>query len=84
MQNGEVFNSFSRASPGTIVERLNKLTDSTALADELYLSLYSRRPTDEERQAVAAYVNVPAAEREATIGEYVWAMLTSAEFRFNH
>lgn len=84
MQNGEVFNSFSRASPGTIVERLNKLTDSTALADELYLSIYSRRPTDEERQAVAAYVNVPAAEREATIGEYVWAMLTSAEFRFNH
>ena len=36
-----------------------RLADASAIADELYLSLYTRRPTDEERAEVARYLARP-------------------------
>ena len=38
---------------GNLVERLLKTTDTATLANELYLSALTRKPTDEERAAIA-------------------------------
>ena len=66
----------------------------SAVAEELYLSVLSRRPTAEERAEVATYLasrttnlaktQNPAQERLAALRELAWGLLASTEFRFNH
>jgi hypothetical protein len=71
------------ARPGNLLDRLTKLTDADDVAEELVVSVLSRMPTAEERQDVAAALK-DAANRPAALAEVVWALLASAEFRFNH
>jgi hypothetical protein len=40
-------------------------------------------PSAEERKDIAAYLG-RAKDRTAALPELVWALLASAEFRFNH
>ncbi|HEX3147354.1 MAG TPA: DUF1549 domain-containing protein [Gemmataceae bacterium] len=68
---------------GSLVDRAAKLTDVDALADELFLSVLTRLPTTDERKDVAdALKTVP--NRSVALTEVVWALVASAEFRFNH
>ena len=53
------------------------------MADELYLTIYCRPPSDEERRDIAELIR-PAANLTKTLADIAWAMLASAEFRFNH
>ena len=66
----------------SLVERLEKFSDDTALADELYVSILSRRPDVEEQAIVKLYLTARPEERTATLRDLVWALVTSAEFRF--
>ncbi|MBY0514011.1 MAG: DUF1549 and DUF1553 domain-containing protein, partial [Gemmataceae bacterium] len=68
---------------GNLADRLTKLTDPAALADELFVSVLSRPPTADEAKDVAELL-AAAKDRPAAINELVWALLASAEFRFNH
>ena len=43
-----------------------------------------RLPTDEEKRELAAYLAKHSAAREAALGRYAWAMLSSMEFFTNH
>lgn len=63
--------------------RLEKLKDEQ-IAEEAYLTVLSRLPSDEERKEITAYVARPNRARPAALQEIVWALVTSAEFRFNH
>jgi len=69
--------------PGNLSDRLNKLTNPDSLADELFSAVLSRLPTDEERKDVADALK-NTTDRQKTINELVWALVASAEFRFNH
>ena len=69
---------------GTLVDRLMKTSDVSAIADELFLSVYSRYPADDESQWVAQTLEDRDDDRLAAIQELVWATITSAEFRLNH
>ena len=70
---------------GNLTDRLVKMTDEKKLAEEVYLSVLTRRPTDDEVSGVVAYLAERTKEkRTEAIKEVVWALLTSAEFRFNH
>jgi hypothetical protein len=60
-----------------------KFTDTTKLAEELFLSILSRRPTTEEIGDVTAALQA-ATDRKTALEELVWALLASTEFRFNH
>lgn len=68
---------------GNLTERLINLAEPQAFAEELYLSLFSRRPTADEVQQAAAYLAPRSADRSAAVQEVVWALLTSVEFRFS-
>ncbi|HWE02483.1 MAG TPA: DUF1553 domain-containing protein [Tepidisphaeraceae bacterium] len=70
--------------PGNLAGKLSKIDDPKALADELYLSVLTRSPTDDERADVAAFLTKHAAERDKAIGEMEWALLASTEFCVNH
>ena len=69
---------------GNYSARLGKLTDSKALAEELYLTILTRRPTVDEVDLVVKTLAVESKERTAIIQDIAWGLLTSAEFRFNH
>ena len=58
--------------------------DFKAMADELYLSCMTRLPTAEEVQEIAAYMANRTETRSEAYQELIWALITSAEFRFNH
>ena len=56
------------------------------LATELYLSVLSRTPTDEERKEVARRLEgiTERDQRREMIWRVAWGLLVSAEFRLNH
>ena len=58
---------------------LKKLSGD-ALAEELYLSIFSRLPDAEERRETAEFL----ARRPEGIADLAWGLLASTEFRFNH
>ena len=68
---------------GNLADRLGKTTNPDAVADELFAAVLSRRPTADERTDVADALKVTT-DRGKTINELVWALVASAEFRFNH
>jgi hypothetical protein len=84
LSNGRQIQTWLAPSNGSLVGRLVPVADAVAVAEELYLSLYSRRPTEEERAEVAQYLSERGNERVPALQELAWAMLTSTEFRFNH
>lgn len=69
--------------PGTLLDRLAKLTDANAVTDELFLSILSRPATAEEQQDMAEALKGPG-DKEALHRELAWALIASGEFRFNH
>ncbi len=70
--------------PGNLIYRLSKITDSSKLADELFLSVLTRRPTRREISEVSEYLAQNGKRRTEAIGLLAWAMLTSMEFYVNH
>lgn len=62
-----------------------QMEEPAKLADQLFLTVLARLPQDAERKEVVAFLNErPAQQRAAALEEVTWALLTSAEFRFNH
>ncbi len=84
LKHGPVVRGLTQPRAGNLADRIAKLPPEQA-AEELFLSVLTRPPTADERAAVAAAVTrTPADARPAFCGELVWALVTSAEFRFNH
>ena len=84
LANGGLLAGWLTPAAGNLTERLAKIEQPTALADELYLSVLTRKATSEEQAQVASYWEAGKADRAAAAREMVWSLLTSAEFRFNH
>ena len=82
--NGGSVNSWVVPAANNVTERVVKQADSRVAAEELYLGILTRMPTEDEFTEVANYLNNRAADRNVAAQELVWAVLNSAEFRFNH
>jgi len=92
--NGDTLNKKLGAPDGTIALFLKLGLSDRRILEYMYLSAFSRYPTDGERQTAAAAIEgarlnkgVEQAQREAhkqALEDMVWAMLTSKEFLFNH
>jgi hypothetical protein len=67
-----------------LANRLAAMDDPATIADELYVCVLSRRPTEAEAASVTNYLSSRATDKPAALQELVWALLASAEFRFNH
>ncbi len=53
------------------------------IVDELYLLVYSRYPTDEEKKACVRRFEKPGANRRQVTEDLMWALLNTPEFVFN-
>jgi hypothetical protein len=84
LANGPIVRGWLAPKPGNLIDRLSKLTNSDTLAEELYLSVFARLPSTEERKEVADFLAGHAQDRTAALQDMAWALLASAEFRFNH
>jgi hypothetical protein len=81
------FNPFTQKlfqpAQGNLVQRLAAEKDSAKLARLAFLTILSRQPSPEEVQEVVKHLE-SARDRNQASADLVWALLTSAEFRFNH
>jgi uncharacterized protein DUF1549/uncharacterized protein DUF1553/Big-like domain-containing protein len=92
--NGDTLNKKLSAADGTIGLFLKLGLSDRRILEYMYLSAFSRYPTDTERQALTTSLEgarptkgAEPAQREArrqALEDMVWAMLTSKEFLFNH
>jgi len=84
LSNDDVVLSWLQPRDGNLVDRLSKLDNANAIADELYLTVLTRKPTADERSEAVNYISSKGERRAAAIGNLVWALLTSTEFSVNH
>lgn len=68
------------ARPGNLAHRLMDAKGADALADELYLSMVCRFPDTQEKADIV--LALKSGEKASVISDLIWALLTSAEFRF--
>jgi hypothetical protein len=55
-----------------------------AIAEHLYLTILSRKPTDEELKTVASYVQSASSKRNQAAIDIAWALINSPEFLYRH
>lgn len=85
LKNGSLLRSWLSTRNANLMDRLVKLKDDAQISDELFLSILTRLPSPEERNEVIKLLQAsPAAQRQNTLSELAWSLLTSVEFRFNH
>jgi hypothetical protein len=82
--NGKDVRDWLAPKPGNLLDRLTRREKPGEVAEELYLSVLTRLPTDEERDATTAYLVKHAGDRPAALARLAWALLASAEFAVNH
>jgi hypothetical protein len=83
VSNGSVLRAWLVPRAGGVLDRASKLKDEDG-ADELYLSILTRPATDDEKRVVTEFLKTRASDRAGALKELAWALLASAEFRFNH
>jgi hypothetical protein len=92
--NGDTLNKKLSAPEGTIALFMKLGLSDRRILEYMYLSAFSRYPSDAERAALTAALEktrlekgTEEARRDAhrqALEDMVWAMLTSKEFLFNH
>jgi hypothetical protein len=92
--NGDTLNKKLASPEGTIALFMKLGLSDRRIMEYMYLSAFSRYPSDSERATIAAALNnarlekgTEEARRDAhrqALEDMVWAMLTSKEFLFNH
>ena len=78
---------FLKPKAGNLADRLLKLPedDPQQIAEELFLSTLTRRPTAEDVLDITGFLTGQTGEARAlAVQELIWAAISSSEFRFNH
>ena len=81
--NDDTFLKLLIKRPGNLQDRLSKIKENDKLAEELYLTLFTRLPDHEELETVKSYLQSHP-HRNKAIQQLTWAMLSSMEFYVNH
>jgi hypothetical protein len=69
---------------GGRIARLVQKSGDDKLLEELYLTFFSRPPSDKERRAGLAHLKANAPQRQSAAEDLAWGMINSLEFLFNH
>ncbi len=83
VSNGGAINSWVVPAGDNAAERIVKASDPRVAAEELYLGILTRMPSEEEVLEVTEIL-ASRQDRSLAAQELVWGLLNSAEFRFNH
>ncbi len=83
LRNNETVLWALKARTGNLLERAAALGSPQAIAEELYLSVFTRKPAPEETELLARHLG-KAEDKTQANAEFLWAMLASTEFFTNH
>jgi hypothetical protein len=84
VKNGKLMEGWLQPRPGNLTERAASLKTPRETIDELYLSVLSRIPAEDEVREAETFLQSAGTDRPAAIRNLAWALIASAEFRFNH
>lgn len=86
LSNNQAFDEFIRTSHSTdhLVPRLVAMESDNARIDTLFSIALGRSPTEDEQEQAIAFLQQKPEAIESSLDDLVWAIVTSAEFRFNH
>jgi hypothetical protein len=80
--NGE--STSGKIEEGEVLTQLSEQhSQPLAVVDELYIRCLTRKPTEVERDAIAAKLTITD-DKQAALIDLFWALLNSNEFIFNH
>jgi len=69
---------------GGLSKRLNGIESKDERIESAVWSVFTRPPTAEEKQLLSKFLETREDRIEESIGQLLWALLTSSEFRFNY
>jgi len=81
--NGSTIDGAIKGKGGTLDSLLAAETPPDQIIDRLYLAAVSRRPSEEEKGQLQAYVDA-AEDKRAALEDVFWTVLNAKEFIFNH
>jgi hypothetical protein len=84
LMNEQLIMHWLKPREANLIDRLTGIGAPEAVADELFLSVMTRLPREEEKAIVVAFLQENANERNDALADLAWSLLTSAEFRLNH
>lgn len=84
LTNNRLFDELLAPRPGNLTARLLGEPDPKAKVTAAFLAVLGRAPDREELKRGIGYLESKAEQQEAATKEFLWALLTGAEFRFNH
>lgn len=84
LMNSQKLHDKVKSDAGRIATIATGDLSSKQIIEELYLSVYSRFPSDEELAAATALLEQDSSNRRTTVEELLWAMLNTPEFVFKH
>jgi hypothetical protein len=79
LTNGDLFDKLIAESP--LLRDLSNLESPEQLVEKTFQSILSRPPDAEEKERSLPFVK---AKNHSSIAPFIWALITSAEFRINH
>ena len=84
VMNDAVVLSWLEPRDGNLLDRVKKLDNPQAVADEIFLSVLSRPPSEEEVALVTGNWELAKESRAKLLSRLVWSLLASNEFAVNH
>jgi chromosome segregation ATPase len=84
VSNGGTVNSWIAVNGNNVTSRLIAEKDMTKAAYDLYMTIVSRPPTDQEIADVTKILTTDPKTKPLAAQELAWGLLMSTEFRFNH
>jgi hypothetical protein len=85
MSNSYEFRQLIRRRKGNLMDALlSSKAPWEERVDQLYLTVLSRLPRDEERKRFVEYLTSDPKNPEPLVEEAIWVLLACSEFRFNH
>ncbi len=82
--NNRVVQEFLGEGGGTLLAKVKDLKDAKQAIDFIVRSILCRPATDEEKQLLAEYIQKRGDRQLEACRQVVWALIASAEFRFNY
>jgi len=83
LANNEIVSGWVEPHDGNLAGRLLQLNEASQIAGEACLAILSRQPSPEEIALAEKHFAQPGDHR-ADVLEFIWSLVASAEFRFNH
>lgn len=84
LTNGDAVGDLVSIKHSRFLQALESTTDIPSAVDQLFLQMLGRKPDSDEVAYCCNYINTKADHRDRMLEGLAWALITSAEFRFNH